>query len=405
MSPDKETLDSLKIDRTRAPRRPVPVGMILAVLMVVVIAGLAFWWFNRPKPVPVRTLLVQQSGGQGGDRTLLNASGYVIARRAATVSAKITGKVVEVLVEEGVRVEAGQVLARLDSSNAERTLELAEAQAESARAALNETRANLEQAEREFRRIAQLAEINVASASDRDQAEAAVKALRARLAKQETDVAVAEREVALAQQQLDDTIIRAPFAGIVTSKDAQPGEMVSPISAGGGFTRTGICTIVDMSSLEIEVDVSESYINRVEPDQPVEAVLNAYPDWRIPARVIAIIPTADRQKATVRVRVGFENLDPRILPEMGVKVAFQRAGEASQRPAEIVLPKSAVRQSNGRDAVWLVRNGKLERRAITVGSMRADQVVVAAGVSAGERVVIEGPDHLNEGATVVEKGR
>jgi len=405
MSPDKETLDSLKIDRTRAPRRPVPVGMILAVLMVVVIAGLAFWWFNRPKPVPVRTLLVQQSGGQGGDRTLLNASGYVIARRAATVSAKITGKVVEVLVEEGVRVEAGQVLARLDSSNAERTLELAEAQAESARAALNETRANLEQAEREFRRIAQLAEINVASASDRDQAEAAVEALRARLAKQETDVAVAEREVALAQQQLDDTIIRAPFAGIVTSKDAQPGEMVSPISAGGGFTRTGICTIVDMSSLEIEVDVSESYINRVEPDQPVEAVLNAYPDWRIPARVIAIIPTADRQKATVRVRVGFENLDPRILPEMGVKVAFQRAGEASQRPAEIVLPKSAVRQSNGRDAVWLVRNGKLERRAITVGSMRADQVVVAAGVSAGERVVIEGPDHLNEGATVVEKGR
>jgi len=216
---------------------------------------------------------------------------------------------------------------------------------------------------------------------------------------------VAEREVAVWRQQLDDTIIRAPFAGIVTSKNAQPGEMISPMSAGGGFTRTGICTIVDMSSLEIEVDVSESYINRVEEDQPVEATLDSYPEWRIPAKVIAIIPTADRQKATVKVRVGFEQLDPRVLPEMGVKVAFQSAGESGEPSSvsrSIVVPKAAVSKHDGRDVVWVVRDGRVERRAVTVGATRGDEVTLAAGVIGGDRLVVEGTENLADGAKITE---
>src|SRR5439155_12992154 len=182
----------------------------------------------------------------------------------------------------------------------------------------------------------------IATQADLDHAEASALSLKAKLEQQRADITVAERQVASWQQQLEDTIIRAPFAGIATSKNAQPGEMISPISAGGGFTRTGICTIVDMSSLEIEIDVNESYINRVQPAQPVEATLDAYPDWKIPCKVIAIIPTADRQKSTVKVRVGFDQLDPRILPEMGVKVAFRETSGAGGADHTVVIPKNAV---------------------------------------------------------------
>src|SRR3989442_612138 len=291
MRSERPTLDDLRIDRTAPPpRRKRPIAFLLVGAIVGAIAGFAIWWFNRPKPTVVRTVVVHETGG-GGDRTLLNASGYVTARRASTVSSKVTGKVIEVLVEEGMKVEAGQILARLDSSNVEKSLNLSEAQAESSRKALDETRANLNQAEKELQCVTRLADEKITSPSDLDRAEAEAKSLRARLERQLADVAVAEREVALWKQQLDDTIIRAPFSGIVTVKNAQPGEMISPISAGTGFTRTGICTIVDMTSLEIEVDVNESYINRVKPGQPVEAALDAYPEWKIPCKVIAIIPT------------------------------------------------------------------------------------------------------------------
>src|SRR5439155_23675287 len=202
----------------------------------------------------------------------------------------------------------------------------------------------------------------VASQSELDRAEAEAKSLRARLEKQKADVVVSERDVAQWQQQLDDTVIRAPFSGIVTSKNAQPGEMISPMSAGGSFTRTGICTIVDMESLEVEIDVNESYINRVQPGQAVEAALDAYPEWKIPCKVIAIIPSADRQKSTVKVRVGFDKLEPRILPEMSVKVAFQEAGGAGPVAGRsVTVPKSAVQQQDGRDVVLVVQNGRAER--------------------------------------------
>ena len=252
---DKPTLDDLRIDRSAPSRRKAPTALLWVIALIGLLVGVAIWWFNRPKPTVVRTVLVQESGGGGGsDRTLLNASGYVTARRSSTVSSKVTGKVVEVLVEEGMKVEAGQVLARLDSSNVEKSLRLSEAQAESSRKALEETRANLNQAEKELQRITRLAEEKITSASDLDRAEAEAKSLRARLERQLADVAVAEHDIAVWRQQLDDTVIRAPFSGIVTVKNAQPGEMISPISAGSGFTRTGICTIVDMTSLEVEVD-------------------------------------------------------------------------------------------------------------------------------------------------------
>ena len=402
MSADKESLDGLRIDRTNArPRRAGP-RLLLFLLLLALLGGGALWWFTRPQSTVVRTAAVQAQN-QGGQRTLLNASGYVTARRAATVSSKVTGKVVEVLVEEGMKVEAGQVLARLVSSNVEAALRLAEAQVESARQALNETRANLEQARREFERFQQLAANNIASQSDLDRVEASAKSLQARLRYQQAQVVVAEREAAQWQQQLDDTIVRAPFAGIVTAKNAQPGEMISPMSAGGSFTRTGICTIVDMASLEIEVDVNESYINRVEPDQPVVATLDSYPNWQIPAKVIAIIPTADRQKATVTVRVGFEQLDKRILPDMGVKVAFQSAdGDAAPASPRITIPKSAVHERDGRTIVWVVRDGRVERRALTIGATFENEVSVAAGLEPGERVVVEGGDNLVDGARVTE---
>ena len=404
MSPDQKSLDGLRIDRTAAPRKKPGGVLLVAVVLVLAAVAVLIWWFSRPKAAVVRTLLVQEAA-TGGDKTLLNASGYVTARREATVSSKVTGKVIEVLVEEGMKVEAGQVLARIDSSNVEKSLSVAEAQAESARKGLAETLANLEQSEREFRRVTQLAAIKIASQSELDRAEAEAKSLKARLERQQADVAVTDREVAVWKQQLDDTIIRAPFAGIVTSKNAQPGEMISPMSS-GGFTRTGICTIVDMSSLEVEVDVNESFINRVEAGQPVEATLDAYPDWRIPAKVVAIIPTADRQKATVKVRVGFEKLEPRVLPDMGVKVAFQRAGGyPAVTTRSIVVPKAAVRQLDGRDVVWLVREGKVERRAVTVGTTRGEELTIAAGVSGGDRLVIEGPGNLADGVKVTEAKR
>jgi HlyD family secretion protein len=402
VAPDKQSLEDLRIDRT-SPRRGVPVLLIVIFFLLAGAAALAMWWLKRPKPQTVRTFLVQSATSSGGDRTLVNASGYVKARREATVSSKVTGKVVEVLVEEGMKVDAGQVLARLDASNVQKSLELAEAQVEAARKSMDETRANLERAEREYVRLKTLFENQIATESDRDRGESEVRSLRARLGRQEADVTVAGREVALWKQQVEDTIIRAPFAGIVTSKNAQPGEMISPMSA-GGFTRTGICTLVDMSSLEIEIDVSESYINRIQSGQAVEATLDSYPDWRIQAKVIAIIPTADRQKATVKVRVGFEKLDPRILPDMSVKVAVQGSGETRTESA-ITIPAAAVRRVEGQDVVWILRDGRVERRAVTVGVTRGNDVAVAAGLTGGEKIVLDGGSELKEGSPVMEGKR
>jgi RND family efflux transporter MFP subunit len=401
MSAERPSLAGLRIERPTTPARRSLLPAIT--ITVVAVAALAFvaWWLQRPKPAPVKLGTARQITG-GDTATLLNASGYVTARREATVSSKVTGKIQELLVEEGTQVEAGQVLARLDPSNTEGSLRLAEAQLHAARQALAETEANLQLAEIDLRRTRELSEKAIVSPSDLDRAESNARALRGRRDRGLSDITVAERQVEIWKQQLDDTIIRAPFAGIVTSKNAQPGEMISPMSS-GGYTRTGVCTLVDMSSLEIEVDVSESYINRVTPGQPVVATLDSYPDWRIPARVIAIIPTADRQKATVKVRVGFEKLDPRILPDMGVKVAFQSAAPANATPMRTVaVPRSAVRQRDGRDFVLLAQGDRAVRRAVTVGLQNGDEVTITAGLAGGERIIVEGPVELTDGAKITE---
>jgi RND family efflux transporter MFP subunit len=400
------SLDALRIDRTQAPQRSG--GWWWIVLVLLIASGAGTLWFTRSKAVPVKTATVQvrTTGGSTG-KTLLNASGYVTTRLEATVSSKITGKVAEILIEEGMKVEKGQILAKLDASNVEAGIRLVEAQLASSKASLAETEPMLKYAKTELERLDSMVTDRAVSKSDRDKAEAEFEFQKAKLERQKADVTVAERQVDELKQQLDDTIIRAPFSGVVTTKDSQPGEMISPMSA-GGFTRTGICSLVDMDSLEIEVDVGESFINRVKEGQLVIATLDAYSDWKIPGKVIAIIPTADRQKATVKVRVAFEELDPRILPQMGVKVAFQ--SDESSAPAAagnvLTVSKDAIVKSNGRDIAWVVRDGKVERRAVTVSGNDGDQVTLSAGLSQGETVVLNAPPTLNDGTAVnVETSR
>ena len=402
----KRDLDALRIERE--PERHGLGRWIVWTGLIIVLAAVGFggWrWITRERPIEVQvtTVTTRPAGTQAA---VLNASGYVTARRRATVSSKITGKVVEVNVEEGRRVTQGQVLARLDESTPRAALALAQAQAEAARRALRENEVRLAQAQLNQRRTAQLLQERIASQSQLDDATAESDSIEARIAALQEQIRVAERQIELQQAELANYVIRAPFSGVAISKDAQPGEMVSPVTAGGGFTRTGISTIVDMTSLEIEVDVNESYINRVRSGQPVSAVLDAYPDWQIPAHVIAVVPTADRQKATVLVRIGFQQLDPRLLPDMGVKVTFLREADAAAVPmaqAVTLVAQAAVKTDSGSTFVFLVTNNTVERRAVKIGGTDGDRVEVLAGLKGGDRVVIAPPDNLAPGKLIVVK--
>ncbi|KAB2642267.1 MAG: efflux RND transporter periplasmic adaptor subunit [Verrucomicrobia bacterium] len=398
-------LDALRIDRSSAaPTFQLGAWRWLVLLLLLLLGAVAgAWWLSRAKGIAVQTAQVQAPSADGnpGGRTLLNASGYVTTRLKATVSSKITGKVSEIRVEEGMQVEKDQILATLDASNVQSSLHLAQAQLAAASLALAESAPLAKFAAAEYQRLTTLESPRSVSLSDLGKAEAEARMQQAKLERQRAEVTVAQRQEDLWQQQLDDTIIRAPFAGVVTTKDSQPGEMISPMSA-GGFTRTGICTLVDMASLEIEVDVGESYINRVQAGQAVEATLDAYPEWKIPCQVTAIIPTADRQKATVKVRVGFAKLDPRILPQMGVKVAFQGGATAAPVPTRnsVAVPKEALQSVNGHAIAWVVSNGKAERRAVTVANSNATQVTLSAGLAQGETVVLNPPASLSDGSPV-----
>ncbi len=404
MASEKPALDGLRIDRSEAAEGGGRRRLWLALISVVLVAIAAVWWFTRPRPVQVRAVAATaRTGGPAAAGAVLDASGYVTARRQATVSSKITGKVTEVLVEEGMEIREGQILARLDDATDRKQLALAEARLGSQRRALTETEVRLREAKLNQQRMQRLLAQGVSTQAQLDTADAETDSLAARLDVGRQDVAVAEREVSLRRQDVEDTVIRAPFSGVAVSKDAQPGEMISPVSAGGGFTRTGICTLVDMKSLEIEVDVNESYIQRVKPGQRATATIDAYPDWQIPARVIMPVPTADRQKATVRVRLAFNDLDPRILPDMGVKVAFlgdePEARTASSRQV-VAIPRAAVRKDGGKDVVFVVQGDHVERRAVGLSPVPGDEAVVISGLAAGERVVIEGPADLQDGTAV-----
>ena len=435
----KEDLASLRIDHTARGGSSRRGGWIAAGLVLVLGAAGAWFWSQRLQAAPVKTAAASaRASTTVSPGAVLNASGYVTARRRATVSSKVTGKVMEVFVEEGKAVRRGQVLARLDDTQVRADLDVTRAQLEAARRGAAEDQAKLREAEITLKRLNQLVKDGVVGRAEVDSADATVESLKARISLAQQQVTVAETHVRARETDLTDMTVRAPFDGVAISKDAQPGEMISPVSAGGGFTRTGICTIVDMSSLEIEVDVSESYINRVRPNQPVEAVLDAYPDWRIPAHVITTVPSADRQKATVRVRIGIDlpalrepqgrpeqgrgtagsgsaragskgdQFDPRILPDMGVKVSFLSetpepvvAGEAA-RP-RLLVPKGAVRTVDGTAIVFVVKGERAERRAVKTGANDGDLVEVVSGLTAGDRVVTEGAATLADGARVKER--
>jgi RND family efflux transporter MFP subunit len=394
---DDTLIDKLRIDegsdRRDASARRWPLYALL-VVMLTAAGGALLWWLlsGRAPAVETVTPRVVEREAAAGQASVLDASGYVVARRQAAVSAEVTGKLEEVLVDEGMRVEEGQILARLNDATERARLELSQARLAAAEAAVAELRVQIADAERTLRRQRELRDRDLVSQAELDAAETAVRSLEARLETRRSDVEVARRDVRLQQQLVDELTVRAPFSGVVIAQTAEIGEMISPISAGGGFTRTGVCTIVDMDSLEIEVDVNESYIDRVETGQAVVARLDAYPDWSIPAEVKRIVPAADREKATVRVRVELLETDARILPDMGVSVRFldsEPAAGDSERVRVRTLPESALFRAGGNDYVLIVADGRVERRAVRVGSRGSGRAVITAGLADNESVVVD----------------
>lgn len=399
-----ELLSQLHIDRNHMPTPNNYRHWLLIAAGVVAVIFIGFQLFYQPAPIKVQVEMARVAVADASEATVLDATGYVVARRTATVSSKVTGKVVEILVEEGQPVEKDQIVARLDDSNTNKSLELSKAELRSAKTYVAETQARLTEAKLTLERNTELARRQLVSTAALDKARADFESLRAQLASREAEVIVSQKRVDLQQQNMDDLILRAPFAGVVISKDSQPGEMISPISAGGGFTRTGICTIVDMASLEIEVDVNEAYIQRVRVDQYVQAILEAYPEWKIPARVLAIIPTADRQKATVKVRIAFQVTDPRILPDMGVKVGFLNAEpeveEKADKPLGVRIPITAMRSDGEDKFIFVVRDNIAEQRKVTLSASYGNDIYISSGLRPGEDFVVVIPPELKDGSVV-----
>ena len=405
MNTPADLLNALKIDRSAPPppasRKGLWIGLaVVAVLLVLAAAG---WFaFGRDDAIEVRTAEVVAIGNGGGSASVLDATGYVVARRMATVSAKITGKVREVLIEEGQRVEEGDVMARLDPVDADAQRTLSASQVAAAESQIAGTQAQLKEAEANAARLGALAKQKLVSRAQYEQAVAQRDALRAQLGTVQRNAQVARNSLAIASNGVDNTIVRAPFAGVVIAKSAQPGEIVSPLSAGGGFTRTGIGTIVDMDSLEVEVEVGEAFIGRVKPGMPTEAVLNAYQDWKIPGKVIAIIPAADRGKATVKVRVGLDAKDPRIVPDMGVRVGFLEAAKPAETNAKpgVLVPAAAITQRDGKDVAFAINGEVVQQRSLVLGRTLGDDREVLQGLDGGDSVVLDPPEQLADGARV-----
>lgn len=402
-------LDQLHVDRRVELRRGSSRGgitwIVVATLLIVAAAG-ARLMMTRSSAIPVRVATAKPTATAPRGASTLDGSGYIVARRQATVSAKITGRVVAVFIEEGQQVAKGFLIARLDDSNVRGVLEQAVAQIDHLEASLHAAQVAADDARPIYQRNVRQREAGLISAQDLDVATATYNTTVSNLEVAKRAAAVARASLVIAQQNEDDTLIRAPFAGVVTVKAAQAGEIVSPVSAGGGFTRTGIGTIVDMNSLELDVDVSEQFISRVQAGQPATVTLNAYPESAIAAVVIAVVPTADRAKATVKVRIGFLAKDPRILPEMGARVSFLDATpaatdrETTKVAPAVIVPTDAV-QGSGDHAVVFVLNGDVVRRSpVRLGARVDDGQVILSGLTEGARVVVGGLDGLTDGAKV-----
>ena len=407
-----DLLQQLRIDRSEAAPRVRGAGAwVAAALVALLLAVLAFggwWWLSGAKAVEVDVATAAApSTGNSGPLAVLQATGYVTARRQATVSAQITGTLTDVLIEEGEHVEQGQVLAHLENTAQKAQLAQAQAGYKAAQAQLAQVSAQLAQSRRDVARAEELVGRKLVSKQAVELARTQVDAQSAQLEAQRRQVEVARAGVDGAQVQLDYCTVRAPFAGVVIAKAAQPGEIVSPLSAGGGFTRTGVGTIVDMDSLEVEVDVNESYINRVAAKQGTEAVLDAYPDWKIPGHVIAIIPTADRGKATVKVRVSLDQKDARIVPDMGARVSFLEAdkgreGAIAPPPQGALVPANTIVQRDGKSVVFTLEGERARMRTVTPGQTYADQRLVE-GIAIGARIVRDPPAELVDGGRVAPK--
>jgi RND family efflux transporter MFP subunit len=405
-----ELLKELRLDRSqredqhRGPWRwPWIIGAVV-LLLLLLLGGAGWMLLQRPVTVQTAQAVSFSAGSDAG--AVLQATGYVTARRQATVSAQITGTLTAVLIEEGDHVRQGQVMARLDDSAYKAALDTAVAQAAAAHALIAQYQAQLAQYQRDLQRQQSLVGRGLVSRQSAEQARTQVDSTRAQLASQRKQAASADAQVNQARVNFDYCVVRAPFDGVITSKDAQVGEIISPFSAGGGFTRTGVGTIVDMDSLEVDVDVNEAYIGRVKPDMPAEAVLDAYPDWRIPAHVIAIVPAADRGKATVKVRVALEQKDARIVPNMGVRVSFleQKAPAGASEPQGVLVPANAIVQRDGRSVVFVVTGGKALQRGVTPATQSyGDLKLLPASVSAGDSVVVSPPAALQDGSAVRTK--
>jgi RND family efflux transporter MFP subunit len=403
-------LGSLRIGEGQRKGSGMGKRVVYATIPVLIFAGIVAGAYALRSQKPVVEVASAAKPEAGGRQALLNASGYITPRRRATIAAKITGRVTGVFFDEGTRVAQGQLLARLDDSDVKRAFDSAKADRDSAEAAIADYEVQLKNAQIGLHRAEQLQKAGVQTQEALDNAGTAADSLKAKIALAKQQVAASEARIAVAQQAVDNCTIRAPFGGIVVSKDAQVGEMVSPNSAGGGFTRTGIATIVDMKSNEIEVDVNESYIARVGNGQQVTATLDAYPDKPFPAKVRTVIPTADRQKATVKVRITIIDLEKYnfILPDMGVKVAFLENEQPAAKDkakdkgpqAVALIPKGAVRSDSNASFVFLVRDGKVERRAVSLGMDRGTDVAILAGVSPGDSLVVKGPESLHDGEKV-----
>jgi len=380
-------------------------GLLAGVLVLALAGGAAWWFLAGNKPVAVQTATARANGQGPSADAVLQATGYVTARRMATVSAQITGTLTEVLIDEGFKVRKGQVLARLDDTGLKAGLAAAEAQVRTAEANLGQLRAQLAQAQADERRQAELNASGMTTRQSREQAATAVKTVSAQLEAGQRQVEAAQAQLRQAHVNFDYATVRAPFDGVVTARAAQVGEIISPLSAGGGFTRTGVGTIVDMDSLEVNVDVNEAYIAQVKPDMPCEAVLDAYPDWKIPAHVVAVIPSADRGKATVKVRVALDQKDDRVVPDMGVRVSFLAAkpkAEAKPVPGVLLPPEAVVDLYRG-PAVFVVVDGHAQQRMVKLGADVGKFKLVTDGVKSGETVVVSPPETLKDGAAVTSK--
>jgi RND family efflux transporter MFP subunit len=404
-------IHQLRIDRsereesdTRHRKWWLPAGVA-----AVVIAAATVLLFARNSAIEVSAAIAVAASASSAPTAILQATGYVTAEREATVSSQIQGQLTQVYVQEGEHVQRGQVLARLDDSTQRATLEQANAQVAASEAQLRQVQVQLAQARRDLARDQALIGQHLVSEQALETAQTQAAALAAQELSQRRAMAVARAGQQAAKVQEEYTVVRAPFEGVVVDKAAQMGETISPFFGGGGFTQTGIATIVDMTSREVDVDVNEAYIHRVSPGQPATAVLDAYPDWNIPAHVIAIVPTADKSKATVKVRIAFEKLDPKILPDMGVRVSFlqeksgQASGPAAALPAGTVwVPASAVVQRDGRTFVFVIQGERARAAPVTAGASQGDLRAVQ-GIASGAAVVQSPPARLSDGERVAVK--